>query len=336
MDADGAHNVRTPIVCNPVFCTPTQKRLRDQFQTSIHESVTKTPRLSSMETPLKLIQIIDKRFDKQAEAMDIRFQKQIESIQTAIQTLFRDCEASLLHELGKRMNELNQEIVEVKERVSKLETAVGETIAIKNENEKLKDDIKKLKAYVQKQENSIVACDVRITGVPSGKHENLYTFYEKICEAVKISPFAVKTIYRVVHTKSRKNIEVADIIVKFLSPYERNYFLNIITSYIKSTQDVLRLNLIGFESTTPFYINENLTPDNHHIFIRAHHLKRDGKISSAYAYRGLIYIRKLGSDESIHIDDIEKLNQLFPPQITQNSISEFRNIEQEETNIDAA
>lgn len=227
---------------------------------------------------------------------------------------------------------MNQEIVEVKERVSKLETVVGETIAIKHENEKLKDDLKKLKVYVQKQENSIVACDIRITGVPSNKDENLYTFYEKICEAVKISPFAVKTIYRVVRTKRRKNIEDADIIVKFLSPYERNYFLNIITSYMKSTEDVLRLNLIGFDSSTPFYINENLTPDNHRILIRARHLKREGKISSAYSYRGLIYIRKLGSDESLLIDDTEQLDQLFPPQITDHSRS--LNVEPEETITD--
>lgn len=296
-----------------ITSTPTNKRLRD-LQNSLVENASKTPRLSSVECPLKLIQIINKRFDEEKKTMDERFEKQLDGIRTMIQTLFGECENRLMSQLDKRMNDFNRELVDVKERVTKLETVMDETVALRNETDQLKDEIKNLKVYVQKQENAIVACDVRINGIPSTNiyKDNLYIIYEKICEAIQITPFSVKCIYRVKNTKSRKNIEDAPIIIKFESPYDRNFFLKKITTHIKTSNDLLRLSHIGFiETTEPFYVNENLTPENHRIFIEARRLKRDNLISSAYTNRGLVYIRQLGCEESIHIDAIGNLRNLF-------------------------
>lgn len=61
-------------------------------------------------------------------------------------------------------------------------------------------------------------------------------------------------------------------------------------------------------------MNENLTPENHHIFLQAHRLKKDGLISAAFTNRGLVYIRRLGNDEPICINEINILKELFPIQ----------------------
>lgn len=294
--------------------TPSQKRLRDVLQNSLLGNVCKTPRLTLTESPLKFITIMEKRFDKLSNLLE-----------TMLISKFNECKQDLLHEFDKRfsvmktnidilLESVTSDINNVKDRVTELETVVNKNMAHQTEIEKLKNEIFTLKMYAQKQENSIVACDIRITGIPSVNihNDNLVIIYEKLCNALKIEPISFKTIYRVKNIGNRRNIQDAPIIIKFHSPYDRNYMLRMLTANIKSNKSSLQLNQIGIMSTKPFFVNENLTPANHHILIAARKLKNENKISSAYTNRGLVYIRKLGSEESLCIHSMEILKELFP------------------------
>lgn len=306
------------------FTTPAQKRLREVMQTSLVENISKSPRLAITESPIKFIQTMDKRFDKLTEQLT-------DHLQTIMQKMLHECKESLLSEIDKKFNILMSDMNKVTERVTNLEsfvveiknTATSEMIALKNETEKLKNEIAYLKTFARKQENSIVAYDIRITNVPTEPNENLYDIYYKLCDTVKIPPHKIKSIFRVKinkdnHRDSKRNnnkkTSDAAIIVKFNCPYERNFVLKSITSYVKYRKDTLRLNLIGYDSSVPFFVHENLTPENHRIFIKAHRLKRDKRISAAFTNRGLVYIRQHGNEEPICIKDVDTLNQLFPPQ----------------------
>lgn len=125
--------------------------------------------------------------------------------------------------------------------------------------------------------------------------------------------FIVSKLTNPTNTTIKKNNKDYDgaIIIKFKCPYERNFILKTITSFIKAKKDVLRLNLIGFDSSNPFFVNENLTPENHRIFLQAYNLKKKYIVSSAFTNRGLVYISKSPNDEPICIDDIAKLNLMF-------------------------
>lgn len=185
-----------------------------------------------------------------------------------MQKMLKECKDSLLNEIDKKFYVLLNDINKVTERVTNLETSVqeikntaaNEMIALKHETESLKNEIIYLKNCARKHENSIVAYDIRITNVPTEPNENLYNFYLKICETVKISPPNIKNIFRVKinknnHTNKKNNNKKtsdAAIIVKFQCPYERNFVLKSITSFIKYRKDSLRLNLIGFDSSFLF------------------------------------------------------------------------------------
>lgn len=301
---------------------PSSRRLREVLQNSMIESVTKVPRMSNTESPFKLMITMDKRFEKLTEDLT-------EKLQTIIQTMFRECEERLLSEIDKRLNITKNDLNIVTERVTSLEsaveniknTAMDEVIALRSETEDLKNEIAFLKNFARKHENSIVAYDIRITNVPTEKNEDLYEKYFRLCDAVNISPPNVKAIYRVKNNRNQqfknKNKQNnskpydAAIIVKFKCPYERNFVLKSITSFIKNQKTPLRLNVLGFNSSVPFYVNENLTPDNHRIFLKANSLKREGKISAAFVNRGLVYIRQLNCDDPICIFDYDQFNQLF-------------------------
>ena len=136
-------------------------------------------------------------------------------------------------------------------------------------------------------------------------------------ETFVIDPPTVKEIFRVKMKKdngyTNKDRHVnkrqdAPFIIKFTRPYDRNYVLTSIKNYVRETKDPFRLNLIGFDSQTPFYLNENLTPDNHRIFLRAHSLKKGKIIASAFTFRGFVYIKTQGSDEPMRIEEIDALD----------------------------
>lgn len=141
---------------------------------------------------------------------------------------------------------------------------------------------------------------------------------------INITPPNIKSIFRVKinknspttnrNTRKNRNTLDAAIIIKFQCPYERNFVLKSITSFIKYRGDSLRLNLIGYESSVPFFVNENLTPNNHRIFLQANRLKKDGLISAAFINRGLVYIRQQKNDEPTCVNEIDQLNKLFPAQ----------------------
>lgn len=191
--------------------SPAHKRLREVVETT---HMTNTPSvnlckdqeslyLNKPNSPFRLLQVMDKRFEKLSE-----------QLQTTIQTMFRECENRLLSQIDKRLNITMSELNKLSERVLTLETTVQEIkntasdklIAHTDENAELKTEIECFKKFVQKQENSIVAHDLRINGIPRSNNENLFEMYRLICETIKINPPEVKEIFRVQINKNNNYI----------------------------------------------------------------------------------------------------------------------------------
>lgn len=288
-----------------------QKRLRD-LQNSQLGNVTGTPRLTNTDSPLKFINIVDKRFDKLSE-----------QISNMMQTKFKEYKDELLSELDKRLDLMRKDINIVIERVSYLETvAIGEikesVKKLETENSELKHlkkEILELKRKHLKHDNSVVAGSIRISGIPYYDNEDLYAIFDYICKNLNISTPQVENIYRLKKIyKANKPYSPNDnevVIVNLHSAYAKNFLLKSIAKYRRDNKNPLCLQNAGFNSTVPFYVNENLTPHNHKILQSALKMKTDKKIKTAYSHRGLVYIKKLDSEDPILVEFLDDLNQFF-------------------------
>lgn len=270
------------------------KKARVESQYSLQDSIVNTPRLS--DSPLRLLQMVDKRIERQTETLKEMFKE-----------MLKESENRLLNEIDKRLCEMRMEISDVTERVSKLETVAGEIEVLKQE---MKLEIKDLKFQALKHENSLVACDLRLNGIPYNKDENLFSVFDSICKAINLPTPKLKSIHRLQNRNNTKNHNSPDavIIVKLMSPYDKNFVLKCLASYRKDPNNKLLLNTIGFNSNTAFYINENLSNTNYKIFQEAIRLKKSKSIQSAYTFRGLVYVRRDVRDEPICIEHIDVLN----------------------------
>lgn len=304
---------------------PSPKRFRD---ISLFESATRTPRLS--DSPLRLLQIVDKRLEKQT----VEIQTQI---QTQLQELFKESEARLLSQLEKRLceklSEMRLDIDDVRERVTniekeivqnkiEIETKISElhkditNVMEKTNNIKtvsshdleLKSEVIQLRNKILQHENSAVACDLRIDGIPYNIKEDLYDMFNILCSNLHIGTPNVRAIYRL---NNKNNPLAPTILVKLSSPYEKNFIIKTVSNYRRSTKDLLRLYLINFDANNPFYVNENLSHANYKIFNQALKMKREKVFCSVFTMRGIVHVIINERDQPLRIDYIDQLQEFF-------------------------
>lgn len=137
---------------------------------------------------------------------------------------------------------------------------------------------------------------------------------------MKIGIPPTKSIFRLQNKNNKSKQFSADavIIVKLMSPYDKNYFLKTLNEFRKINKCNLTLDMLGFDTNRPFYINENLTHSNYLILQDAIRLKRNNVIQSAYTFRGLVYVKRTTNDQPICIDRIEVLQQFYGERMPNN------------------
>lgn len=282
---------------NVELLTSAPKRVRETLQNSLlqnslFENISKTPRLPTNDSPFKLLNLVDRRFEKITEVM---------------KTLIHESEARMIKEFDKRFDLLKIDILNVTQRVTKLESVADDIVT-------LKDEVSKLKTQLQRQENSLIASDLRINGIPYRREEDLYGVFTTICNNLNVNTPAVKSIYRLqnFNNKHKDNSPNAVIMVKLLSPYDKNFILKSIANFRKRNKTPLLLRHIGENCDRPFYINENLTSLNFKILQSAVGLKKAKRLKSVFTLRGLVYIKFNSDEEPVRIDSMENLLNFFP------------------------
>lgn len=277
------------------------KRLRDDSLLNL-ENLTKSPRSSSSFYVINHITAL-------LEKHSAKIQESIDDMKAQLQAT----EHRLLNEIDKRVCDLQQELVDLNNRVSKVET-------VAEEYEVLKREIRELKIQSLRQENSLVACDVRINGIPYNKDENLAEIFSGISNVLKIETPSLKSLFRLQNKNNTKTHNSTDgvIMAKFLSPYDKNFFLKSYSKYKKQTKTNLKLKDIGFDSYNTVYINENLSNTNYRILQEAVLLKKQKYIHSAYTFRGLVYVKKNTISQPLCIEHVDILKQFFQSNVDNN------------------
>lgn len=287
------------------------KRLRE-LHDPLSENLSKTPKLASYESPTRIINIIQKRFDKQHEEIQFLMEKMEQRILNEMNNrlsyvkhdIIQEVKNELKNEFKSVIDKLTTKISSFEERIEKLELA-----SIENAN--LKSAVNDLNLRLLQQENLIVANDVRINGIPEYENENLPVIFDNICKYLNISNIHLISIYRVRNIKNIRGIKDGAIVAKLQTPYEKNFLLKVVAEYKRNIKGHLKLQQIGIDGDVPFYINENLTPFNHKIFSSALKIKKENRIKAVYTLRGIVYIKIHDSDEPLCIRTFEELNRLF-------------------------
>lgn len=279
--------------------TSAPKRLRECLSNTLFdghntlsENTSNTPRRTSFDSPFKFIQIIDKKFEQQNENL---------------KRLISESESRLSAQINERMDALSKEFDNIKERVNKLETVTCEI-------ETMKTEMQLLKSQIKSQQNSIVASDLRINNIPYVSNENLYEIFQDICNTIDTPVPSINSIYRLKNSnnKLKQNSLDAVIIVKLMSPYDKNFFMKTLSDFRKRNKNFsFTLRDIGIDSASKFYVNENLTYTNYKILQSAVKLKKQNLLQAAFTLRGLVYVKISTDDKPICIWEENDLDKFF-------------------------
>lgn len=225
-----------------------------------------------------------------------------------IKKLILESEERILSVMEIKISDLKNQMNSIIERVEQLEI---KSIQIKE----IEKEMVELKRKINKQENSVVASNIRITGIPFYENENLQTVFDNICNNIKIQTPRVDNIYRlkkIYKNNKAYNPKEETIVVKLHSPFEKNFLLKSISKFRRENRANLNLRHAGYESNVNIYVNEDLTPNNHKIFKAALNMKKSNQnIKSTFTLRGLVYVKMIDSDEPILVEFLEDLNKLF-------------------------
>lgn len=284
------------------------KRARDQQVSSVenYENYAKTPRLSHHDKHF-LRDLIRESEYITGEVIKNSIRESEEKHFDYMKNLIKESEKKILSVIENKIDNIKSDLSAITERVKSLELKYTEV-------EHLKKEITEIKRKMLKQENTVVASSIRISGVPYNDNENLHGIVQNICNSLKINMPQLENIYRLKKIyRNNKPFNPTDevIVAKLCSPFEKNYLLKCIAKFRSENKTHLCLRQAGFDSDEPIYINENLTPHNHKIFKEALLLKKNKKIKSTFSLRGLVYVKKFDLDDPVLIEFSEDLHRLF-------------------------
>lgn len=263
-----------------VFSTPTSKRARNE----------QTPVSSNNKSP-KIVQLIEMKFARQNEIITAKIEECVKkSVTEAMQVLEHKIEI------------VSNELKDLSLRVTNLEIAENNIVELKSELSKIKDKL-------SHQENLNVATNLRMCGIPFVEDENLHDIFNKLCAFLNMPVPQVKSIHRIRNKSANQSDGV--ILAKLCTPRERNTLLKTISYYRRESKSQLTLNILGFNSNTPFFINEDLTTDNYNILQASLKLKRKKLINTSFTMHGIVYIKFCHSDRPIRIHSTQQLRSLF-------------------------
>jgi len=256
--------------------------------------------------------MLDQRFAEQADILKGMVQKSKVEILDAMNARFEEFRLSYAA-LSKKVQVLEAAVQRITEKETEIDTYLSSLSNVNAELQLLHDK-------VAKHENALVACELRIHGVPAQDGENLEQSFYKLCSAADIAKPVIQSIRRL---KQMHNNKITDgaIIVKLATPQMRNNILRSLAEFRKRTpKQQLSLQHMGYNSTASIFVNEQLTQNNHQILNSANRMKKQkhNPIQSVFTRRGIVNIVLHEHEGAIQIYSLTQLHELSKPDATTN------------------
>ncbi|KAI8117696.1 hypothetical protein CVS40_10441 [Lucilia cuprina] len=132
-----------------------------------------------------------------------------------ISTQIKESEDRIL----SRIDIIDVKLCAVFDRISELEKTISEIFD-------LKEKVDKLKLFIDKQENSLIAGELRINGIPFEDNKNLFNVFENICSTIEL-PVPNINLKRIYNFKTKRNKVAPVISLKLSSSQDKNIFFKI-------------------------------------------------------------------------------------------------------------
>ncbi|KAM8717964.1 hypothetical protein ACLKA7_004637 [Drosophila subpalustris] len=254
----------------------------------------RTGRTSDALSP-QLIELINQRFDEQANHISC-------SVREAEERILRE----IADKFETKLLSLSEELAKLGQRVEELEERNGKVSELCSKVEELEA---KLQAKTIADAEASIANDVRVHGVPSLENENLKTLLNTLFYSLGLTPPPrIKESFRVKLREHTHNVVVDPvIIIKFESRRDKVMLLQRVGDVRRQTKQPLSLELLGIQSQAPFYINEQLTKCNYNIFKEAMKMKKRKVLSAVFTRRALVYVRQKVNDDFVCLKSMEDL-----------------------------
>ncbi|KAL7732910.1 hypothetical protein ACLKA6_006031 [Drosophila palustris] len=254
----------------------------------------RTGRTSDALSP-QLIELINQRFDEQANHISC-------SVREAEERILRE----IADKFESKLLSLSEELAKLGQRVEELEERNGKVSELCSKVEELEA---KLQAKTIADAEASIANDVRVHGVPSLENENLKTLLNTLFYSLGLTPPPrIKESFRVKLREHTHNVVVDPvIIIKFESRRDKVMLLQRVGDVRRQTKQPLSLELLGIQSQAPFYINEQLTKCNYNIFKEAMKMKKRKVLSAVFTRRALVYVRQKVNDDFVCLKSMEDL-----------------------------
>lgn len=273
----------------------------------------KTPRLTDT---LSLIDIINNRFDELtlkltktiSDTINHEMKESERKIISEVNNKMYELEERISKEIGEQVCDIKREITTLTCRVNKAEEQCSEISELQKQIMELQKNFSEIESKLSRHENYTVASDLRIVGIPWQSNEQLLCIYEAICNTLEVEPPLFKSIYRL---RGKNNSPDTTIIVRFESPFARNYILKSVGDFRRNKNRLLTLDLIGFKSDRKFFISESLTSSNHNIFQRALKMKQESKLSAVFTRRGIVHVKFNPRDRPVPVKSMDSFDEFF-------------------------
>ena len=223
-----------------------------------------------------------------------------------------------LNKLSDASTTLNQEMNSSRELNSQLQKEVA---PLREIEQKKDDKIKELETKIitleqkcDKQEQYSRRNSLRITGIKEDEHENVTDkVMDLINDKLQLSGgISIDHVDRAHRTGKKESGQSRAILIKFATYRARQtiYQKRCLLNPKKREGETAAVDKSG--STTPIFINEDLTRTRSHLLYKARCLKRDGKLEDCWSSDGTILIKD-NANKIFPISNITQLESIVNP-----------------------
>lgn len=219
------------------------------------------------------------------EDLDRKFDTRFDQLTSTLSSFNKELQSNindLKLELGTKINSLEQSVATLEVRVDSIEKSQEDPL----------DSFNKLS-------------EVKITGIPYKKNENLQATFGSICSILGFTANDLKDVN--LFRLPGKIPNNQPIVVKFNSVIYKDRFIH---AYYKVAKTLTLNKLTGIDNgnlDSRIYIQSNLTKSNYLVNRCALDLKKKKKILKSKIKNGNIFVQIKAQDDFVHFKTVEEL-----------------------------
>jgi len=228
--------------------------------------------------------------------------------------------------LLEKIEMLSHDVAGLKQTHKLLEVRLNAVEALTDNIPILQHHLRDMKSELESQANELISTDLIINGIPENTEKACFDVFKSVCTAVGLQTPPVREIFRLPskqtndssarnenHSAPQNNNNHSSksaIIVKLFSAQVRNELFKAVAKYCKASKKPLSLQDLGIDGNAQIHIHECLSKSNRELMHHASQLKRQSLLSSAYSFRGRVFVRKDKGDKALPIRNRAEIDSI--------------------------